>query len=127
THPDGRGSRGNAAPPPPADSEPEPDVEVPQGQGTSRNWAGYAARGGTFTSVSGTWTIPEVAIDSAFGADATWVGIGGLRTRDLIQAGTQQSVTGSGSVTYEAWVEKLPAVARPVPLTVLPGHTISVS
>src|SRR4029453_272909 len=48
-------------------------------------------------------------------------------TRDLIPAATQQFVSGSGSVTYQAWVEKLPAAARAVPLTVLPGHTVSVS
>ncbi|SRR6266511_1081622 len=121
-HPDGRGQR-----PPEIDTDPDPGLDIPPGQGTSSNWAGYAARGGSFTSVAGTWTVPEVALDSSFGADAAWVGIGGLRTRDLIQAGTQQFATGSGSVTYQAWVEKLPAVARPVPLTVLPGHSVSVS
>lgn len=109
------------------ETDPDPGLDIPPGQGTSSNWSGYAARGGTFTSVSGTWTVPLVALDAPFGADAAWVGIGGLRTRDLIQAGTQQFVTGSGSVTYQAWVEKLPDIARPVPLTVLPGHTVSVS
>ncbi|HET6318532.1 MAG TPA: G1 family glutamic endopeptidase [Chloroflexota bacterium] len=121
-HPDGRSQA-----PPEIDIDPDPGLDIPPGQGTSTNWAGYAARGGSFTSVSGTWTVPEIALDAPFGADAAWVGIGGLRTRDLIQAGTQQFVTGSGSVTYQAWVEKLPAAARPVPLTVLPGHTVSVS
>jgi hypothetical protein len=100
---------------------------VQPGPGTSRNWSGYAARGGTFTSVSATWTVPQLAIDGPFGADAAWVGIGGLSGRDLIQAGTQQSVSGAGSVTYQAWIEMLPAASRPVPLTVLPGHAVSVS
>jgi hypothetical protein len=121
-HPDARRSG-------PADIErdPDPGLDIPPGQGTSSNWAGYAARGGHFTSVSGTWTVPLMALDGPFGADAAWVGIGGLRTRDLIQAGTQQFVTGSGSVTYQAWFEKLPDYSHPVPLTVLPGHTVSVS
>jgi len=121
-HPDGRAR--------PAPAEPDgsdPGLDVPAGQSTSSNWAGYAARGGAFTSVSGTWTVPEIALDAPFGADAAWVGIGGLRSRDLIQAGTQQVVSGSGSVTYQAWVEKLPDVSQPVPLTVLPGHTVTVS
>jgi hypothetical protein len=122
-HPDGR--RQQAAPTPQPD--PDPGLDIPPGQGTSSNWAGYAARGGSFTSVSGTWTVPEIALDSPFGADAAWVGIGGLRSRDLIQAGTQQIVSGTGSVTYQAWVEKLPEVSRPVALAVLPGHTVSVS
>jgi hypothetical protein len=28
--------------------------------GTSRSWSGYGTTSGTFTSVSGTWTIPSV-------------------------------------------------------------------
>jgi hypothetical protein len=77
--------------------------------------------------VSATWTIPTLALDGTFGADASWVGIGGLRSRDLIQAGTQQIVSGTGSVTYQAWIETLPDVSHPVPLTVLPGDSVTVS
>jgi hypothetical protein len=121
-HPDGR-----APQPPEVSPDPDPGQDVPPGQGTSSNWAGYAARGGTFTSVAGTWTVPELALDGPFGADAMWVGIGGLRSRDLIQAGTQQVVSGSGSVTYQVWYEKLPDVSHPVALSVLPGHTVSAS
>src|SRR5439155_19997725 len=44
---------------------------------SSSNWSGYAATGGAFTSVSATLTVPTVASTST-GADATWVGIGGL-------------------------------------------------
>jgi hypothetical protein len=120
-HPDGR-----QRPQIPAPEPPPPDAP-PAGPGTSRNWAGYAARGGAFTSVSATWTVPKLSLDSAFGADATWVGIGGLRSRDLIQAGTQQTSTGAGTVTYQAWIEMLPDASHPVPLTVLPGDTINVS
>jgi hypothetical protein len=123
-HPDGR-NRGTPRPPP--DAPPPPQSDVQPRPGTSRNWSGYAARGGTFTSVSATWTIPTLALDGPFGADAAWVGIGGLRTTDLIQAGTQQSVSGSGRVTYQAWVETLPDVSHPVPLTVLPGDSVTIS
>jgi hypothetical protein len=93
----------------------------------SQNWAGYAASGGTFTSVSGTWTVPQFTPDSPAGADATWVGIGGLTSRDLIQAGTQQSVSGNGSTRYETWVETLPQASHPVPLTVSPGDSVTIS
>ena len=55
------------------------------------------------------------------------VGIGGVNTRDLIQAGTQQTVSGSGSTQYEAWVETLPQASHPVPLTIHPGDSVSVS
>src|SRR5437867_7169793 len=65
---------------------------------SSSNWSGYAASGGTFTSVTATWTVPTVSANST-GADATWVGIGGLSSRDLLQAGTQglSAVAGSTS------------------------------
>jgi hypothetical protein len=93
----------------------------------SRNWAGYTATGGKFTSVSATWSVPEFAPDSPAGADAIWVGIGGVRGSDLIQAGTQETVSGHGSTDYQAWVETLPQSSRPVPLPVKAGDSVSVS
>ena len=92
---------------------------------TSSNWSGYAASGGKFTSVTGTWTVPTV-LGTIAGADATWVGIGGIDTRDLIQAGTQATVNG-GDVEYEAWIEMLPASSRPVSLTVNAGDSVTVT
>src|SRR5262245_50309147 len=62
-HPD---ARSRAAPAPEPDGSTDPGVDVPDGQSTSSNWAGYAARGGTFTSVSGTWTVPEISVDAPF-------------------------------------------------------------
>ena len=59
-------------------------------------------------------------------ADATWVGIGGVSSTDLIQAGTQ-AVVENGTVTYEAWYELLPQFQQVVPLTVHGGDTVSVS
>jgi hypothetical protein len=93
----------------------------------SRNWAGYAATGGRFTAVSATWHVPEFAPDSPAGADAIWVGVGGVRGNDLIQAGTQETVSGHGSTQYQAWVEMLPQASRPVPLPISAGDSISVS
>jgi len=92
---------------------------------TSSNWSGYAAGGGGYTSVSGTWTVPNVSL-STVGADATWVGIGGVETRDLIQAGTQASVSG-GEVAYDAWIEMLPAPSKTISLSVNPGDSVTVS
>jgi hypothetical protein len=93
----------------------------------SRNWAGYAATNGSYTAVSGTWTVPEFAPDSPVGADATWVGIGGVRGNDLVQAGTQETVTGPGRTQYQAWVETLPQPSQPVPLPISAGDSISIS
>ncbi len=92
---------------------------------TSSNWSGYAATDGSFTSVTGTWTVPNVSATSA-GADATWVGIGGIDSRDLIQAGTQGTV-GGGDVEYHAWIEMLPAASRPISLSVKGGDSVTVT
>jgi hypothetical protein len=54
------------------------------------------------------------------------VGIGGVRSRDLIQAGTQETVNGNGRTRYSAWIETLPQAAETVPLTVRPGDTVTV-
>ncbi len=93
---------------------------------SSSNWSGYAANGGNFTSVTATWTVPTVSATSS-GADATWVGIGGLTSNDLLQAGTQAMVDGSGTVEYSAWVEMLPQSSRNVPLTVSAGDSVTVT
>jgi hypothetical protein len=135
-HPDdplaGSGSGSGSGIPSGQSTTPGTQPSTPRGQrgqstNTSQNWSGYAASGGTYTAVSGTWTVPQFSADSAAGADAAWVGIGGVNSRDLIQAGTQQTVSGSGSTHYEAWVETLPQASHPVPLTINPGDSITVS
>ncbi|HKC90096.1 MAG TPA: G1 family glutamic endopeptidase, partial [Candidatus Limnocylindria bacterium] len=96
---------------------------------TSRNWSGYVASSGTFTAVSGTWTIPTVSASTSgtsARADATWVGIGGATSTDLVQAGTQATVV-NGVVQYSAWVETLPQASRDVSLAVTAGDTVTVS
>jgi hypothetical protein len=103
----------------------------------SQNWSGYAATGGKFTAINGTWTVPQVSAaatttgtsrrgPSGFG-DATWVGVGGVSGRDLIQAGTEASVVGPGHAVYDAWVEMLPEASQTVPLTVSPGDSITIA
>lgn len=92
---------------------------------SSRNWAGYVASSGTFTGISGTWTIPTVSAATA-GTDATWAGIGGATTSDLIQAGTQATVN-NGVVQYSAWVETLPQASQTVPVTVNAGDSVTVT
>jgi hypothetical protein len=136
-HPDDDTSTGDPGspgivitPPGPSISIPPPLLPfpgIPDSQNTSHNWSGYAATGGTYTAVSGTWSVPQFSPDGTFGIDAAWVGIGGVRGRDLIQAGTQQTVSGAGSTQYEAWIEMLPGASRPVPLRVHAGDSVSVS
>ena len=106
-----------------------PQPQGPTGtavRGTSRNWSGYVATGGTFTSVSGTWIVPQPDPNVA-GVDATWVGIGGANSTDLIQAGIEATVNPDGSIEYDAWTETLPQSTRTISLTVNGGDTVSVS
>jgi ketosteroid isomerase-like protein len=108
-------------------TSPAPRPGVTPSQDTSHNWSGYAATGGKFTSVTGTWTVPQVSSNGAAGVGATWVGIGGVSSRDLIQAGTQETDGGSGRVQYSAWVETLPQASRPVQFAVHPGDSVTVT
>jgi hypothetical protein len=98
----------------------QPEVQPLGAHLASLNWAGYTATEGSYTSVSGSWVVPEVKNASVGRADAAWVGIGGVESHDLIQAGTQAVVTRRG-VQYQAWYEMLPDVSIPVPLAVRPG------
>lgn len=110
----------------------------------SANWSGYAvsttsspacvpASGVTYTSVSGTWTVPTVTGSGGglFGRGSTysavWTGIDGFTDSSLIQAGTEQDVTG-GTAKYQAWWEILPAAETPITsITVQPGDSITVT
>jgi hypothetical protein len=128
-HPDdnlSQPSPGTTVPNPDPGSVP-PNVRPPSGRsGTSENWSGYAATGSNFTAVSGTWTVPQSSSNGNFASGATWVGIGGVNTRDLIQAGTEETASGS-NVRYNAWIELLPAASHPINLTVQPGDSVTVS
>lgn len=96
---------------------------------TSSNWSGYLATGSSYTSVSGSWTVPSPTGNGTNTShDAAWVGIGGVTSDDLIQAGTLNSVSANGQVTVYAFYEILPAPARLITsMTVSPGDTVSAS
>jgi hypothetical protein len=94
--------------------------------GESVNWAGYAATGGTFTGITGTWTVPTVNSINSLSTDASWVGIGGVSSNDLIQAGTQ-TVVNNGNIEYQAWTEALPNPSQAINLSIKPGDSITVS
>jgi Peptidase A4 family len=125
---DTTGPAQDVAPSPPDPNAPELVVTGLLGnQPESQNWAGYAATEGGYTSVSATWNVPDIGLASPAGIDAAWVGIGGVRSHDLIQAGTQRTVLDNGATQQEAWVELLPRASEPVPLTLRPGDSVRVS
>lgn len=93
------------------------------------NWSGYEVDAKNVTSVHAAWIIPPVTPPPATGYAATWVGIGGTTTEDLIQAGTEQDIE-NGVPVYYAWVEALPDDAlgvSPRRLPVRPGDLFSVT
>ena len=105
----------------------------------SLNWAGYAVAppvGKTVTAVATSYVVPTAgALPPGF--SATWTGIGGYSTSDLIQAGTEQSSLPDNPLSgpqYSAWYEMLPAASTPLTncsgdpaCTVNPGDTMTVS
>ncbi len=103
----------------------DPSLNIGRGLNYSDNWAGFIATGGSFTSVSGSWVVPQVNATGT-SSDATWVGIGGTNSSDLIQTGTRGIVT-NGQVSYQAWYEMLPGNSQNIPLTISPGDSITAS
>lgn len=94
---------------------------------TSTNWSGYLMTGSSFTTVSGAWTATNPTGPSGTtSADSAWIGIGGVTASDLIQVGTENTVTPSGQVQTAAFYEMLPDASIPIDtMTVAPGDAIS--
>ena len=94
---------------------------------TSDNWAGYMSPAGNFSAISGSWTVPNVRGNGfSTSADAAWIGIGGVTSSDLIQVGTDGTVSRNGQVTTTAFYEMLPAAETTVPnMTVNVGDAMT--
>lgn len=96
----------------------------------SSNWSGYVATGSSYTSVSGSWTVPSPSPTSrrTYSADAAWIGIGGVSSSDLIQTGTTDLVSPNGTISVVAFYELLPSDARYITsLNVSPGDVMTAS
>jgi hypothetical protein len=106
------------------------------------NWGGYVVvpvpdpttgETGTFSTVSGTWIQPAASCGSRPVGTATsaafWVGLGGnsQSSNALEQIGTEVDCTALGTPRYSAWYELVPALSRPVGLTVSPGDRLTAS
>src|SRR5580704_15028254 len=75
----------------------------------SLNWSGYAVTSGGITAVSSTFVVPSAGLVPP-GFAATWTGIGGYNSTDLIQAGTAEQSASDNPVLgpqYYAWYELL--------------------
>jgi opacity protein-like surface antigen len=108
------------------------------GTADSLNWSGYAVTpsGDGITAVTSTFVVPSAGLVPP-GFAATWTGIGGYSTSDLIQAGTSEDSAPSNDVVgpqYYAWYEILPASETQLTnctgdsnCTVTPGDVITVN
>jgi hypothetical protein len=109
----------------------------------SDNWFGYnqgtLEQGGKlFNSITGDWTVPS-ASQHASGQDeysSDWIGIGGgcvdagctVSDSTLIQTGTEQDVSSSGSPSYSAWWEVIPGPSLTISnMAVQPGDRMHAS
>jgi hypothetical protein len=100
------------------------------GPETSTNWSGYDATGKDnqtpFTSVSATWTVPEVSTAPYNAYSSTWVGLDGDGSNTVEQIGTDSDFI-NGQPSYYAWYEMYPKMPRNLKLKVSPGDWISAS
>jgi hypothetical protein len=114
---------------PSSGSGPAPSAPTSTVSYTSTNWAGYLAASATYTRVSASWIVPTATGNgSTTSADATWVGIGGVSSGDLIQVGTSNIVSASGQVTTSAFYELLPSFSQTITsLPISSGDSISAS
>jgi len=113
-----------------------PRIAASHGQGgsgggaagwASSNWSGYAVTGanGTYTSVTGQWTVPSVSSTRSATYSSNWIGIDGFNDSNLIQTGTESDYY-SGSAHYYAWWEILPAAeTRISSISVQPGDVMT--
>lgn len=103
---------------------------------SSLNWSGYAVTGSGIKGVAGTFVVPSAGLVPP-GFAATWAGIGGYNTSDLIQAGVEENSLPSNPLLgnqYTAWYELLPASETPISncsgvssCAVSPGDHVSVT
>ena len=91
------------------------------GHSTSTNWAGYAVAGGTYRSVTSSWTQPAVNCSvTPTGWSSFWVGIDGDTSNTVEQTGTEADCS-SGRAVYSSWYEMYPKFPKNFSDPVSPG------
>ena len=93
---------------------------------SSTNWSGYAAAGGTYTSVSASWVQPAGTCTSAASYSSFWVGLDGYSSGSVEQIGTDTDCA-SGTPRYYGWYETYPNPGYELGETVEAGDTITAS
>jgi hypothetical protein len=97
------------------------------GTGISSNWSGYLMTGGPFWGVKGTFNVPSLAAASTDTDTSEWVGIDGVLSTSLIQAGVDEHYSAlTNRFTVTAWWEILPLPQVNISLPVAPGDQVTV-
>ena len=95
--------------------------------GVAKNWAGYAAHGGPFTSASTSWREPSIACTGARSGVASFAGIDGDGTPTVEQVGTVDLCRSGGAVARHAFYEMFPKGAVFIKKTVRANDAMSAS
>jgi hypothetical protein len=97
------------------------------------HWSGYIVASDihdfspVVTSISGSWTVPQVQLSESDVFSGVWVGICGYGEETLIQVGTEQEYI-DGRFVYYAWYELLPDfLVRISNFPVRPGDIVTAS
>lgn len=98
----------------------------------STNWSGYAVQtsltspqSNAVTDVIGSWTVPAVSSGVKNTYSSFWVGIDGYSDGTVEQIGTDSDTNSRGQPIYYAWYEMYPAYPFNIPLSIIPGDTIT--
>lgn len=104
-------------------------TNLPANTEKSSNWSGYvdspSSQSTSYTSVSGSWTIPSISVNKQNAMAAQWIGLGGVKSTDLLQMGTIEEIQ-NGQAVAEVFWERLPDAAQNV-LSAPINSTINVS
>jgi hypothetical protein len=96
-------------------------------------WSGYIVaseiqnRSPVVSSVSASWTVPEIKLSENNTFSSVWVGIGGYGEDTLIQTGTAQECI-NGKFVYYPWYELVPDSSVHIPnIHVQAGDAVTAS
>jgi hypothetical protein len=103
-----------------------PLISTTPGSTTSTNWAGYAAQGGPFQTVSASWVEPAATCTAKNSHSVFWVGLDGAGSSTVEQTGTEADCSG-GAPSYRVWYEMYPKAPAFFAGAVSPGDAISAS
>jgi hypothetical protein len=95
-------------------------------QVSSQNWSGYAATGGTYTSVSSSWVEPAGICSSGNQYSSFWVGLDGYNSTTVEQTGSEVDCSG-GTPQYYSWYEMYPSYPVNFSNEVQPGDHFTAS